>query len=60
MKAVIVEYHIVPNGHCWDVDQGDTFTGSFAYDMKVAKSQVEIPGRLGLQRAARPPSAMNN
>jgi hypothetical protein len=36
LKALPVEYHVVPNGERWDVERDDTFVGSFAYDVHTA------------------------
>jgi hypothetical protein len=35
-RALLTEYHVVPNGSRWDVERDDTFTGSFAYDVDTA------------------------
>ena len=34
-RALLTEYHVVPNGKRWDVERDDMFTGFF-YDMNAA------------------------
>ena len=35
-KAIVREYHVIPNGKRWDIERDHAFTGSFAYEVHTA------------------------